>query len=173
MICPVELAHEMSAWRAARIGDHGRYGSVSEGRGGAGDESAGSHVAGDGAQDHLVSSGAEILGITDRHLRRWRERYEQFGFDGVLDRRRCRPSEKRVPVETVERVLGLYREQYFDFNVRHFHEKVGEQHGIGLSYTWVKAALQGAGLVARGRKRGVHRKRRPRRPLPGMLLHID
>jgi len=116
---------------------------------------------------------AEILGITDRHLRRWRERYEQFGFDGVLDRRRCRPSEKRVPVETVERVLGLYREQYFDFNVRHFHEKLGEQHGIGLSYTWVKAALQGAGLVARGRKRGVHRKRRPRRPLPGMLLHID
>src|SRR3974390_154115 len=116
---------------------------------------------------------AEILGITDRHLRRWRERYEQFGFDGVLDRRRCRPSEKRVPVETVERVLGLYREQYFDFNVRHFHEKLGEQHGIGLSYTWVKAALQGAGLVARGRKRGVHRKRRERRPLPGMLLHID
>src|SRR3974390_1766265 len=116
---------------------------------------------------------AEILGITDRHLRRWRERYEQFGFDGVLDRRRCRPSEKRVPVETVERVLGLYREQYFDFNVRDFHEKLGEQHGIGLSYTWVKAALQGAGLVARGRKRGGHRNRRPRRPLPGMLLHID
>ena len=85
---------------------------------------------------------AEILGITDRHLRRWRERYEQFGFDGVLDRRRCRPSEKRVPLETVEQVLALYREQYFDFNVRHFHEKLGEQHGIGLSYTWVKAALQ-------------------------------
>lgn len=116
---------------------------------------------------------AEILGITDRHLRRWRERYEQFGFDGVLDRRRCRPSEKRVPLETVERVLGLYRDQYFDFNVRHFHEKLRAQHGIGLSYSWVKAALQGAGLVARGRKRGVHRKRRPRRPLPGMLLHMD
>src|SRR3974377_41401 len=116
---------------------------------------------------------AEILGITDRHLRRWRERYEQFGFDGVLARRRCRRSEKGVPLETVEQVLGLYREQYFDFNVRHFHEKLREQHGIGLSYTWVKAALQGAGLVARGRKRGVHRKRRPRRPLPGMLLHID
>ena len=66
---------------------------------------------------------AEILGISDRHLRRWRERYEQFGFDGVLDRRRCRPSEKRVPLETVEQVLGLYRERYFDFNVRHFHEK--------------------------------------------------
>src|SRR3974390_529502 len=141
MICPVELAHEMSAWRAARIGDHGRYGSVSEGRGGAGDESAGSHVAGDGAQDHVVSSGAEILGITDRHLRRWRERYEQFGFDGGLDRRGCRPSGKTGPLATGEEGLGLYRAQSFDFNVRHFHEKLGEQHGNGLSYTWVKAAL--------------------------------
>jgi len=116
---------------------------------------------------------AEIIGISDRQMRRWRERYEQYGFDGLLDRRRCRPSEKRVPLATVEQVLGLYRDRYFDFNVRHFHEKLGEEHGIGLSYTWVKAALQGAGLVARGRKRGVHRKRRPRRPLPGMLLHID
>ncbi len=116
---------------------------------------------------------AEIIGISDRSMRRWRERYEQYGFDGLLDRRRCRPSEKRVPLAVVEQVLGLYRERYFDLNVRHVHEKLVEEHGVGLSYTWVKAALQGAGLVARGRKRGVHRKRRPRRPLPGMLLHID
>ena len=116
---------------------------------------------------------AEILGITDRHLRRWRERYEEGGFEGLLDRRRCKPSEKRVALPTVERVLGLYREQYFDLNVRHFHEKLREKHGIQLSYTWVKAALQGAGLVAKGRKRGVHRKRRARRALTGMLLHID
>jgi hypothetical protein len=69
-------------------------------------------------------------------------------------------------------VLGLYRGRYFDLNVRHFHETLLEEHGIGLSYTWVKQALQGAGLVKRGRKRGVHRKRRERRSLPGMLLHI-
>ena len=116
---------------------------------------------------------AEILGISDRHMRRWRERYEEHGYDGLFDRRRGRPSPKRVPLETVEKVLGLYREKYFDFNVRHFHEKLMAEHGIELSYTCVKQALQGAGLVARGRKRGVHRKRRPRRPLPGMLLHID
>jgi hypothetical protein len=73
----------------------------------------------------------------------------------------------------VEEVLRLYQEQYFDFNVRHFHEKLVSEHQIKLSYTWVKLALQGAGLVKKGRKRGVHRKRRPRRPLPGMLLHID
>ena len=116
---------------------------------------------------------AEIIGISDRQMRRWRERYEEHGYDGLMDRRRGRPSEKRVPLEQVERVLGLYREKYFDLNVQHFHEKLREVHGIDWSYTWVKSALQGAGLVSKGRKRGVHRRRRERRPLPGMLLHID
>ena len=116
---------------------------------------------------------AEIIGISDRQMRRWRERYEEFGYDGLFDRRGGKPSPKRVPLATVEQVLGLYRDRYYDLNVRHFHEKLREEHQIQLSYTWVKLALQGAGLIARGRKRGVHRKRRPRRPLPGMLLHID
>lgn len=116
---------------------------------------------------------AEILGISDRHMRRWRERYVEEGYNGLLDRRRGKPSRRRVPVETVEKVFALYRERYFDLNVQHFHEKLQAEHGIELSYTWVKQALQGAGLVARGRKRGAHRKRRERRPLPGMLLHID
>jgi transposase len=116
---------------------------------------------------------AEILGISDRHMRRWRERYVEEGYNGLFDRRRDKPSRRRVPVATVERVFALYREKYFDLNVQHFHEKLQAEHGIELSYTWVKQALQGAGLVARGRKRGAHRKRRERRPLPGMLLHID
>src|SRR5262250_487253 len=116
---------------------------------------------------------AEILGFSDRHLRRIRERYQQFGYESMFDKRRGQPSPKRVPFATVEKVLALYREKYFDLNVRHFHEKLGEEHTITLSYTWVKAVLQGAGLIARQRQRGVHRKRRLRRPLPGMLLHID
>src|SRR5271157_874718 len=116
---------------------------------------------------------AEILGISDRHMRRWRERYVEQGYNGLFDRRRGQPSRRRVPLATVEQVLGLYRDRYFDLNVQHFHEKLRAEHQIELSYTWVKQALQGAGLVARGRKRGVHRKRRERRPLPGMLLHID
>ena len=116
---------------------------------------------------------AEILGISDRHMRRWRERYQAEGYNGLFDRRRGRPSSRRVPLATVEKVFALYREQYFDLNVQHFREKLEAEHGIELSYTWVKQALQGAGLVARGHKRGVHRKRRARRPLPGMLLHID
>jgi transposase len=116
---------------------------------------------------------AEIIGITDRQMRRWKRRYEAYDYDGLFDRRKGKPSPRRVPLETVEKVLGLYRERYFDLNVRHFHEKLQEEHDIRLSYVWVKLALQGAGLVEKGRKRGVHRKRRPRRPLPGMLLHLD
>ena len=116
---------------------------------------------------------AEIIGISDRSMRRWRERYEEFGYDGLCDRRKGRPSPKRVPLKTAEEVLRLYREKYFDFNVRHFHEKLVEEHRIEISYTWVKAALQGAGLVGKQRRRGRHRRRRPRRPMPGMMLHID
>jgi len=116
---------------------------------------------------------AEIIGISARQMRRMKQRYEEFGYDGLYDRRRGKPSPKRVPLQTVERVLELYREQYFDFNVKHFHEKLKEEHGIELSYTWVKSALQGAGLVKKDPKRRTHRKRRARRPLKGMLLHID
>jgi transposase len=116
---------------------------------------------------------AEIIGISDRSLRRWKRRYEKQGFDGLFDRRRGKPSPRQVSMAQAEEVLRLYQEKYADLNVRHFHEKLGEVHGIKLSYTWVKLALQGAGLVKKGRKRGVHRKRRPRRPLPGMLLHLD
>ena len=116
---------------------------------------------------------AEIIGISARQMRRIKERYEKYGYDGLYDRRKGKPSPKRVPLETVEKVLKLYREEYFDFNVQHFHEKLKEEHGIELSYTWVKTALQGSGLVKKDRKRKTHRKRRPRRPLTGMLLHID
>jgi transposase len=116
---------------------------------------------------------AEILGVTDRSLRRWRKRYEEHGYDGLYDRRKGRASPKRIAVKTLEQVLELYRKKYFDFNVRHFHEKLAEEHGIELSYTWVKLALQGAGLVKKQRRRGTHRRRRERRPMPGMLLHID
>lgn len=121
----------------------------------------------------LWSQAAEIIGISDRSMRRWRQRYEECGYDGLYDRRLKRPSPKKVPLATVERVLRLYREKYFDFNVRHFVEKLHGEHGIELSYTWVKTALQTAGLVQRSRKRGKHRKKRPRRPLPGMMLHVD
>jgi transposase len=116
---------------------------------------------------------AEIVGVCDRTMRRMREAYQQFGYTGLFDQRRGKRSIHRIPMETAEEVLRLYREVYFDLNMRHFHEKLRDDHKIELSYTWVQQALQGAGLVARRKKRGPHRRRRPRRPMPGMLLHID
>ena len=116
---------------------------------------------------------AEIIGVSDRTMRRWRIGMEKYGYSGLADRRKGKPSPQRIAVATVEEVLRLYREEYYDLNIRHFHEKLQDGHQIRLSYTWVQKALQGAGLVAKRHKRGPHRRRRPRRPLPGMLLHID
>jgi transposase len=116
---------------------------------------------------------AEIIGVTDRTMRRWRERMDEQGYSGLVDRRKGKESDRRVPLQQAEEVLRLYREVYFDLNIRHFHEKLQEGHDIKLSYTWVQKALQGSGLVGRGRVRKKHRRRRERRPLPGMLLHID
>ena len=93
---------------------------------------------------------AEIIGLSDRSMRRWRVRYEEHGYDGLFDRRLKRPSPRRVALKVVEEVLRLYREQYFDFNVRHFHEKLQEEHQVAISYRWVKGILQGAGMVAQG-----------------------
>ena len=116
---------------------------------------------------------AEIVGLSARSMRRWRQRYETGGYDGLIDKRHRRPSERRVPIAEVERVLRLYRERYGGFNVRHFHEIVRREHGVRLSYSFVKQALQGAGLVKTHRARGRHRRRREPRACFGELLHLD
>ena len=84
----------------------------------------------------------EILGWNARTLRRWRLRYQRFGYDGLWDRRRRHPSPRRAPVAEVERILRLYRERYAGFNAHHFHETIERDHGVGLSYTFIKQALQ-------------------------------
>jgi transposase len=76
---------------------------------------------------------AEILGVTDRTMRRWRERLEKDGYSGLADRRKGKPSAKRIPLATVEEVLRLFREVYYDFNIRHFQEKLRKEHQIELS----------------------------------------
>jgi hypothetical protein len=116
---------------------------------------------------------AEILGMSDRHLRRLRDAYERVGFNGLHDARAGRESSRRIPVAVVEEVLMLYRETYFDFNVAHFHEKLVEKHGLAVSYTWVKALLQGSGLIAKDKSRKKHRRSRQRKPIAGMMMHID
>jgi transposase len=116
---------------------------------------------------------ADILGIHPRSLRRWRERYERYGYHGLIDQRYRRPSKRRVPLAEVERVVRLYRERYAGFNVRHFHDIVRREHGVTLSYSYVKIALQTAGLVKKRRPRGRHRRRREPRACFGELLHLD
>jgi transposase len=116
---------------------------------------------------------AEIAGMSVRNMQRKRQAYQEHGYTGLFDQRRGKRSIHRVPLETAEKVLELYQTTYFDLSVRHFHEKLRAEHDIWLSYSWVKQALQGAGLVKKGRRRGSHRRRRERKPLPGMLLHID
>lgn len=116
---------------------------------------------------------AEILGMSERTFRRWRERYDADGLEGLLDRRLGKASAKRVPVDQVDQVLSLYRERYDGFTAQHFHDKLRRHHGFRLSYSWTKLCLQAAGLIKKAPRRSAHRKKRPRRPLAGMLLHQD
>jgi len=116
---------------------------------------------------------AEILGVDVRTMRRWREKFEHNGCHALFDHRRRMPSPRRAPAVEVERVLRLYRERYRGFNVRHFHQIARRDHDVRLSYSWVKDALQLAGLVPTHRPRGRHRRRREPRACFGELLHID
>ena len=116
---------------------------------------------------------AELLGMGERTFRRWSHRFEEEGEDGLLDRRLGKASGKRVPVDREEEVEALYRERYLGFTARHFHEHLVANHKFSWGYTWTKAFLQSKGLLERAKTRGAHRRKRPRRPLPGMMLHQD
>lgn len=116
---------------------------------------------------------ADILGVTSRHIRRMRAAYQEQGIGGLYDRRRGQPSSRRAPYDLIEKVLCLYHDKYFDFNVKHFHEQLVAKHGLSCSYTWTKNLLQEAGYVKRVKGRGGHRKRRERRPLFGQMVHLD
>ena len=116
---------------------------------------------------------AEMLGIDERTFRRWRDRLREEGPEGLLDRRLGKPSGRRAAEAEIERMLGLYRDQYPDHTVKHFHEQLGKRHGYKLGYTVTKVHLQRAGLVVPAARRSAHRKKRPRRPLIGLLLHQD
>ena len=115
---------------------------------------------------------AELLGVSERTFRRWTRRYEEGGEAGLVDRRLGKASGRRVPVDRAEEVERLYRERYQGFTVKHFHEHLVKDHGFGWGYTWLKLHLQWqAGRKAP--RKGAHRRKRERRPLPGMMLHQD
>ncbi len=116
---------------------------------------------------------AEILGMSERTFRRYRDRFEADGAEGLYDRRLGRVSARRVPVDTVMEVLELFDTRYFDFTAKHFWDKLVTEHGFTRSYNWLRLTLQARERIKRAPRRGAHRRKRPRRPLPGMMLHQD
>jgi transposase len=120
-----------------------------------------------------MTEAADMLGITERTFRRWSDRYEAEGAAGLADRRLGRASARAAPVDEVLQMVTLYETRYTGWTVKHFHERWHENHDGTRSYTWTKNRLQRAGQVLRAPRRGAHRKKRPRKPLPGMMLHQD
>ena len=116
---------------------------------------------------------AELLGMSERSFRRYRRRFEEEGLEGLFDRRLGKASARRVPVDRIAWVLEEYRTRHVGWTVKHFHDHLRDRHGFTLSYSWTKTVLQRAGLVVRAPRRGAHRRRRPRKPCIGMMLHQD
>ena len=116
---------------------------------------------------------AEFLGMSERHFRRLRDRYEAEGAEGIVDKRLGRASARRAPVDEVDWVVETFRTRYWDFTAKHFHEVMVHEHGLERGYTWTKTVLQTAGAIKRAARRSAHRKKRARRPFEGMLLFQD
>ncbi len=115
----------------------------------------------------------ELLGMSERQFRRYRDRYDEEGVAGLVDRRLGKPSPKRVPADARDWMLALYRGEYPGWNVSHFHEHLRRHHAFRWGYTWTKKQLHTAGLVERAGRRGAHRRKRERKPCAGMMLHQD
>ena len=116
---------------------------------------------------------AEVLGMSERTFRRYRDRFESEGADGLYDRRLDRASARRAGADEVMAVLELFDTRYFDFTAKHFWEKLVAEHGVSRSYNWVRLTLQAYGRIQPAPRRGAHRRKRPRRPMAGMMLHQD
>jgi transposase len=125
------------------------------------------------ARELSALEAGEILGCSERQFRRYCRRYEEEGLSGLFDRRLGKASARRVPIDEVQWMLCEYRTRYTGWNVKHFHEHLQKQHHFRWSYTWVKTQLHTARLVSPAPRRGAHRRKRPRKPCVGMMLHQD
>jgi len=119
------------------------------------------------------SEAAEILGMSERTFRRWGRRLEEEGEEGLIDRRLGRASGRAATAGERSEVEELYRRRYAGYTAKHFHETARRDHGLRRGYTWTKTVLQGGGLIEKAPRRGAHRRKRPRRPMAGMMLHQD
>jgi hypothetical protein len=120
-----------------------------------------------------VMEAGELLGMSERQFRRYRDRFAEEGEAGLVDRRLGKPSPTRITTAELDRVLQLYRTVYWGWNVKHFHEHGVRDHNFTWGYTWTKTQLHTAGLVERAKRRGAHRRKRERKPCEGMMLHQD
>lgn len=125
------------------------------------------------ARELSALEAGELLGCSERQFRRYRQRYEEEGLEGLLDRRLGKASARRVPVDEIAWLLEEYRTHHAGWSVKHFHEHLQQHHSFRWGYTWTKAQLHAAGLVRPAPRRGAHRRKRPRKPCVGMMLHQD
>ena len=116
---------------------------------------------------------AQIVRISARQMRRIKRQVEQFGMSAVMDQRGKRPRRRLIKAATIEMLIRLKRDVYPDFSLRHFYEQVSEKHQVKVSYNWLRLMLQAAGVVEREPGRGRYRRKRERRPLIGMMVHLD
>ena len=115
---------------------------------------------------------AMILGVSDRTFRRYVDRYEERGLEGLADKRLTQVSHRRAPVDEVIALVDLYNSRHQGWNASHFHDWYTNQGGT-RSYTWVKNQLQQAKAIPKSKRKGVHRKHREASALPGMMIHQD
>ena len=128
----------------------------------------------DGWRSHRLTQeeAAMILGISDRSFRRYVDRFEESGLDGLADKRLTQVSHRRAPVDEVVALVDLYNSRHQGWNVSHFHDWYSKQGGT-RSYTWVKDQLQQAKAISKSKRKGIHRKRREASAIPGMMIHQD
>ena len=120
-----------------------------------------------------VEAAARMLCMSERNLRRYIERYEEEGIDGLNDKRLEHAAHNAAPVDEVFRLSELYKYNYVGYSASHFYDKYKQYHDGRRSYNWVRLTLQRQGLTHKFKKKGVHRRKRPRQPMPGMMIHQD
>lgn len=125
------------------------------------------------ARELSAQEAGELLGCSERQLRRYCRRYDEEGLQGLFDKRLGKASVRRVPIDKVKWVITEYRTHYRGWAIKHFHDHLQKQHNFRLSYTWVKTQLHTARAVSPAPRRGAHRRKRPRKPCIGMMLHQD
>jgi transposase len=125
------------------------------------------------AGDLTLTAAGDLLGLSYRQTKRAWSRYQSQGDAGLVHGLRGRASNRRSLVETKERALELFRQQYADYGPTLAAECLAKEDGLVVTVTTLRRWLSQAGLLERRRKRRPHRRRRPRRERRGELVQMD